>query len=123
MLYDNGSPYPKIGTRRQLLDDIASQPLKNGVCWYHIKHGKATNPRNCPGLEHRMEEITKMKSTIAKLQQSSTPAQKRLTMAPSSASNPMETDQINHDWNQLVDAATNKTESKLEEDFLLSDAE
>lgn len=74
---NHGHPYPRIKAARQLLHNITNQPPKIGHCWYHIRHGIATNPRNCPGPKscswNQVDEVTKMK-----LQQSSTPTQKRL---------------------------------------------
>lgn len=68
---------------RKLLQDIANRPIPKPICWYHQRHGIATKPTNCPGPTmcswNQDEEVAKLKTIIATMNQNSTPAQKRLT--------------------------------------------
>lgn len=69
---------------RKLLNEIANRPIPIITCWYHKKHGIATNPNSCPGPPacswDQTAEVTKMKQLIQKVTKTSTPAQKRISM-------------------------------------------
>lgn len=66
---------------RQLLQDIYNRPAVKGPCWYHNRHGIATNLNNCPGPSfcswNQEEEVKKMQDLINKCQKKN-PAQRRL---------------------------------------------
>lgn len=89
---NSNTPTTKIGPARKLLNKINNKPTKLGFCWYHKAHGIATNIANCPGPEFcsfdLQLEIAKIKSVIAKLSKTSTPAQNRLPLKTSQPNAP-----------------------------------
>lgn len=88
----NGEP-AKQNSSRQLLNKIAANPLPTTICWYHRKHGIATNPNNCPGLPDchwdQVAEMNKMQATINRYKNSTTPAQSRLKKAKLATQQPI----------------------------------
>ena len=68
---------------------ITQQFKGSPICWYHQRHGIAAKLSNCPGFPecnyNLPAEISRMKSTIAKLSNSSTPANDRIQQIRSSS--------------------------------------
>lgn len=68
------------GPARKLLNEIAARETILGPCWYHKRHGIATNPNNCPGPTHcswnQNAEIKKMQEAILRANRK-VPPQKR----------------------------------------------
>lgn len=139
--------HPNVpGPARKLLQDIANRPTPINICWYHKRHGIATNPKNCPDPSlcswNQDEEIKKMKAAIKKARTYATPAQNRLTktqtetnktpgtvaatnqtattIAPSTPTTPVETPTPQNWYEQIEIDAVNET---LENDLLLSESE
>lgn len=142
--------YNKPGPARQLITSIAARPTTVSHCWYHKRHGIATNPANCPGQEqcswNQQGEIIKMQEAIKKVTQHSAPPKKRPNIAPSTIQNSTETtavpskttssahatitapvnvtpenQSIRTNWSEQIDMET--INSTLEHDLLLSDTE
>jgi len=99
---------------RQLLENIANQPIKFNICWYHKMFGAAANTKNCPGpleCKFRAPKFTgsTAQSRIKKIRENDTPIRIRPATA-TSVINPDETNlaQTKQSMPSPVCSTTNK---------------